>query len=125
MLQNITSLSPGDSLSKIAFDKMGDASKWRELAEFNGQDIFEKLPVGKDLQIPNAQDLQAMAMSQVQQLLGKLPGDLGSIAGDLDLSSIASGQFQEALLGKLAGKLPGKAGELVQQFKIIDWLYGS
>lgn len=125
MLQNVTSLSPGDSLSKIAFDKMGDSSKWRELAEFNGQDIFEQLPIGKDLQIPNAQDLQAMAIAQIQQQLGKLPGDLGSIAGDLDLSSIAGGQFQEALLGKLAGKLPGKAGELIQPRKLIDWLYGS
>lgn len=124
-------INPGDSLAKLAHDQLGDVSKFRELADFNGiEDIFEKLPIGKNLEIPSPDELKQLAMAQVQNLIGGQLGNLGDLSGlassipglagglgDLDLSSIADGQFQNALMRKLG------ISNVNQQIKLIDWLY--
>jgi LysM domain len=129
MFQPSIPFSPGDSLTKLAHDQLGDGSKWRELADFNGiENIFEKIPIGKNLNIPSAAEIQQMAIAQVQNLIGgNLPGGLGAIAGnlgglagglgDLDLSGIGDGKFHTALMRKLGG------GDINQQIKLVDWLY--
>lgn len=131
MFQQALSVGPGDSLAKLAHDKLGDVSKFREMADFNGiENIFEQLPVGKNMQIPSPDDLKQMAMAQVQNLIGSQLGNLGGLGNlasslpglaggldELDLSSVASGQFQNALMRKLG------ISNVNEQIKLIDWLY--
>lgn len=131
MFKNALSFGPGDSLAKLAHDQLGDVSKFRELADFNGiEDIFAQIPVGKNMEIPSPDELKQLAIAQVQNLVGSQLGDLGSLGnlastlpglagglGDLDLSSIADGQFQNALMRKLGIQ------NINQSIKLVDWLF--
>lgn len=63
----------GDSLSKIAFEQLGDPTRFRELAQFNGiGNIFEQIPIGTELKIPSAAELQQLAKSKVAQITGQI-----------------------------------------------------
>ena len=92
-----TTFNPGDTLSKIADQQLGDFTQWRELADFNNLDIFEQINPGVNLQIPDADQLRSLLETQGQQLLNQLP----------DLSSVGASRF----------------GNTLQEIKLIDWLY--
>lgn len=102
--QKAVPINVGDSLSKIAHQQLGDVSKWREIADLNGLDIFKQLPIGSQLKIPSAADLERLATEQLKKVLGD---KLGS---KLDLSAIAQGKFHQI-------------GDINQVIKLIDWLY--
>lgn len=101
--QVIEQLSNGSSIADLAFDRLGDALNFRELADFNDLDIFDNLPIDLPINIPNAQDLQTMAREKVRDALS-------DVAGDLDLSAIAAGR---------AGGV-----DVNQAIKLVDWLFG-
>ena len=46
-------VSPGDTLSLIAWREYHDTSKWRDIAEANGLTSIRDLPPGLELRIPN------------------------------------------------------------------------
>jgi len=102
-IQQVQQLSSGQSIADLAFDRLGDSLNFRELADFNELDIFDDLPIDLPIEIPNPQDLQAMAREKVRDALS-------GVAGDLDLSAIA------------AGRVGGV--DINQAIKLVDFLYG-
>lgn len=102
-MRDIVGISNSDSIADIAFDKLGDATKFRELADFNGLDIFEQIPIGSEIKIPNVADLESLARDRVKQELGKL-------TSSIDLSAIA------------AGRIGGV--DINDAIKLVDFLYG-
>ena len=89
--------NPGDSLGKLADRYLGDVSNWRELADLNNLDIFAPIPQGTVLEIPDADQLRSLLQDQLGQLANELP----------DLSSVAAGRL----------------GGVLEEIKVIDWLY--
>lgn len=56
----------GDTLRKIAKEKLGDASEWQRIAEMNDIENPNSLPVGKRLQIPERSE-QAKSKNEQDQ----------------------------------------------------------
>jgi nucleoid-associated protein YgaU len=54
----------GDSLTSIAHREYGDPTLWRPLAEANGIDDPLRVPIGRHLRIPPADDLRAAALGK-------------------------------------------------------------
>lgn len=104
-LSQIYQLKAGDSLSKLAFEKLGDPSNWRELADLNNLDIFSALPVGQAINIPTTEQLKAMVISAAQAQVTNAVNDLTK---DLDLSGL---------------KIANPFGTLPHQ--LIEWVVGS
>lgn len=55
-------LNAGDALDLISYEKFGTIDYWRELAEENGIDIFDRLPIGQDIKIPTLESVKAKAL---------------------------------------------------------------
>ena len=72
--------SAGTSLVQVAFERYSDVTAWREIADANGLDIFNPLPVGQPLELP------ARSVSQVVTTLGT------TVAQRLDLQNVLEGQ---------------------------------
>jgi hypothetical protein len=101
-IQDIVNFTNADSIADIAFDKLGDVTKFRELADFNGLDIFQQLPIGSEIKIPTPAELESIARE-------KLRSELGKLTSSLDLSKIA------------AGRIGGV--DINEAIKLVDWLY--
>lgn len=71
--QQVT-LGAGDSLTAIAHQQLGDFNQWREIADLNNLDIFQQLPIGDSIRIPNREQLEQMAQERLGQLAGELEG---------------------------------------------------
>lgn len=84
-LSQVYQLKTGDSLSKLAFEKLGDSSNWRELAELNNLDIFKALPIGQTINIPTTEQLKELAINAAQAQVRTAINDLTK---DLDLSGL-------------------------------------
>lgn len=69
-------------LDVIAFDQLGDAGRFREIADLNGIDIFEQITSGKQIQIPNKDELVQIAVGAIGKTLSQY------INEKLDLSKL-------------------------------------
>jgi LysM repeat protein len=104
-LSQVYQLKAGDSLSKLAYEKLGDPSNWRELADLNNLDIFKALPVGQPINIPTTEQLREMVIAAAQTQVTNAVNDLTK---DLDLSGL---------------KVANPFGSLEHQ--LIEWVVGS
>jgi hypothetical protein len=84
-LNTLYTLNSGDSVSTIAHRNLESSGDWRELADFNGIDIFQPLQVGKQIEIPSINQVKQMALSALQAQLNQSVNDLYK---DLDLSGL-------------------------------------
>lgn len=123
----------GETLLSIAQTQLGDASRWREVADANDINPLEQIAAGIDLQIP---ELNAVTR-RVQPVLGKVASGLNSARGVLDKVSSVLGDSATAEINNVLGEaieivetVSGAAqnpesslrqygGEAV---KLIDWL---
>lgn len=131
-------LQTGDTLSAMADRAFGDVTKWREIYEANGADIFGDLPIGKEIKIPTYQEVEAIAVAMSANALNDLKTtatnnqlyrDVDRITGG-ELTKFVDRQFAEAgatitgAIGKLGGLSIGARGLTPGgSFKLIDWLY--
>lgn len=93
-------LKAGGSLAAIAHQYLGDFSKWREIADFNGvENLFSQLPIGTELKLPSVDELRTLAQDAIE-------------GAGRDLASVTQGKFYQDL-----------QGQLNEQIKLIDWLY--
>lgn len=53
------------SLALLAFEEYGDVTSWRDIADANGLEIFDRLPVGDTLQLPQQAQLAAQLAPQL------------------------------------------------------------
>lgn len=131
-------LDTSQTLSTIADRAFGDVTKWRELYEANGADIFGDLPIGKEIKIPTYAEMEAIAVSMSANAINDLKGTVTSNKLYRDVDRITGGvltkfvdkQFAEAgetvkgAIGKLGGLSVGATGVTpTGNFKLIDWLY--
>lgn len=118
ILPNKINVQVGDSLSKIAYEVLGDSSGWRDIATINDIDIFKALEIGQNLTVPNKQtaerrlknlgaesilNVNETVQTRVKEILdsreakiiSKLIGfdnkDREQLLKDLDLSSLSQG----------------------------------
>lgn len=104
-LSQVYQLKAGDSLSKLAYEKLGDPSNWRELADLNNLDIFKALPTGQSINIPTTDQLREMVISAAQAQVTSVVNDLTK---DLDLSGL---------------KKANPFG--TQPWQLVEWVVGS
>ena len=131
-------LDTSQTLSTLADRAFGDVTKWRELDEANGADIFGDLPIGKEVKIPSYAEMEAIAVSMSANAINDLKGTVTSNKLYRDVDRITGGvltkfvdqQFAEAgetvtnAIGKLSGLSIGTKGVTpTGAFKLIDWLY--
>jgi hypothetical protein len=131
-------LDSGETLSTIADRAFGDVTRWRELYEANGADIFGDLPIGKEIKIPTYAELEAIAVSMSANAINDLKGtvtsnklyqDVDRITGGIltkfvDKQFAEAGETVKAAIGKLGGLSIGAKGVTpTGAFKLIDWLY--
>lgn len=83
-------------LDVIAYELFGDPGNFREIAEVNGLDIFEQLPIGEQIEVPTQEEILAKA----KEVIGSNLNDY--IDSKLDLSKLK--QKNEYL------------------FRLIDWI---
>lgn len=76
-------IKAGDSLGNLADEIYGNVGNFREIADRNGIDIFEVLPVGRRLDLPTKDEAKA-AIAKVTQQAARLADQVNG----LDLSSI-------------------------------------
>lgn len=69
----------GDTLAKIARDKLGDLNLWKPLAEYNGIIDPNSLKIGQVIYLPNVAIIRAVQSPQVKPSVS-LPADLDEIA---------------------------------------------
>ncbi len=55
-------LRRGETLQSVAFTRLGDAGAWRSVAELNGVDDPLRLPVGRELLLPDAPERGALGL---------------------------------------------------------------
>ena len=53
------------SLALLAFEEYGDVTAWRDIADANGLEIFDRLPVGDTLQLPQQSQLTQQLAAQL------------------------------------------------------------
>jgi hypothetical protein len=131
-------LDSSETLSTIADRAFGDVTRWRELYEANGADIFGDLPIGKEIKIPTYAELEAIAVSMSANAINDLKGtvtsnklyqDVDRITGGIltkfvDKQFAEAGETVKAAIGKLGGLSIGAKGVTpTGAFKLIDWLY--
>ena len=131
-------LDSSETLSTIADRAFGDVTRWRELYEANGADIFGDLPIGKEIKIPTYAELEAIAVSMSANAINDLKGtvtsnklyrDVDRITGGVltkfvDKQFAEAGETVKAAIGKLGGLSIGAKGVTpAGEFKLIDWLY--
>lgn len=118
-LERAIELAAGSSLPALAQQHLGDYSKWRELAELNGIDIFQALPTGQRLVIPSAEQLQELAQQRLTQLLGQTTGsDASTRLQRLIEQGISAANLPELDLSSL--KTANPYGQYPWQ--IISWI---
>lgn len=134
----------GDSLQSLAQKHLGDASKWRDVANLDSLNPLEALPIGKEINIPTKAEVFKMAAPALQAIgtgLNGEPGQLISNFLDQAQGEIAKAlnviPQAQALLGEINGvlgdvqsvvdrekidELLGDRGYSQQVNRIIDWL---
>lgn len=126
-------INTGDTLANIANEVLGDYSDWRSLAYVNNLDIFDELPVGQNLTIPNKdevtkiidqgvnelQNINSEVQTTVREILNtRAGGTISKILGvdesklleDLDLSSLAQ---------SLSNSIPGSS---TAEWTLLSWV---
>ena len=91
-------VQPGDSFWKIAFTQLGDATRYAELAEFNGMTLGTVIHPGQQLKIPVSDSVQPPLPTpdpQRETVSVKLPvlrrGDAGGAVMSLQALLLANG----------------------------------
>ncbi|AUT00888.1 hypothetical protein CLI64_11035 [Nostoc sp. CENA543] len=129
-------LAKGDSLVKVANKYLGEYSRWREVAQINGIDIFDGLPTGKNLKIPTREELKKLLDKEKAQVLANAEKDvkarLREISNSREIQSIAKtlGVDTEKLIKDLdLSPLSKKLSEQVntddavdEAWQIIGWI---
>ncbi|AFY49011.1 LysM domain-containing protein [Nostoc sp. PCC 7524] len=69
-------IMPGDSLSSIANEILGDASYWREIASTNNIDIFTAIEIGQNITIPSKEVLERRARDAAAKRILNVNQDL-------------------------------------------------
>lgn len=80
----------GDTLPSIAYLEYGDASMWRAVARANDIDDPLRLPAGRDLLLPSAEDLTAGADNGLVDVPDAPPGPLVHAAGRHTLEALGA-----------------------------------
>ena len=90
-------VNAGDSLSLLAAEAYGSVSNFREIADENGIDIFEQLPIGQAINLPSLETVQA----KVKAAQERITGLIDQADNLLDLSGIKSPGTGEGLAHQL------------------------
>jgi hypothetical protein len=123
--------SPEDSLTKIAQQQLGDWRRWREIADLNGSNVLQSLPL-QNLQLPELRSASAIAQPLLSAIAAGRNGG-GNISALLQTAADAAGYSKQAqqALGAANGVLGAVESIGAGQFsnlrsgagvQLVDWL---
>ncbi|ALF55617.1 hypothetical protein ACX27_26695 [Nostoc piscinale CENA21] len=127
-------LKQGDTLVKLANDILDDYRAWREFAQINKIDIFDDLPIGENIRIPDREELKKILDEEQARVIASTEKDvkarLTQIAADREVQSIAKvlGVDTTKLIEDLDLKsiaeanLPRLSNNVDQVWQLISWI---
>ncbi|WP_414579114.1 LysM peptidoglycan-binding domain-containing protein [Anabaena sp. CCY 9402-a] len=129
----IVQLKKGDTLVRVANKYLKTYSQWREIAQINELDIFDDLPVGKNIKIPDREELKKLLDKRQAEILASTQKDvkarLTEIAVSRELRSIAktlgvdtTKLIKDLDLSPLAKKLPNASNSVDEVWNLANWI---
>lgn len=124
----MVAVSPGDTLSKLAQQQLGDWRRWREIADLNGSNVLESLPL-TTLQLPELRSAAAIAQPLLTTIAAGRNG--GGISALVQSAADAAGYSKSAqralaVVNEVRG-IAESVGEGDRRYRragvqLVDWL---
>lgn len=128
-------ISPGDTLSAIASQYLGDSSKWREIAEVAGINPLEDLEIGATINLPDIKTY----IDKTESVLSDISVGLNRVSSMLQKTSEipAIGGYAKAALAQIdkVNGVVSRTGQVLDDValsnsarnysgsvELIDWL---
>lgn len=126
-------LKQGDTLVRLANEYLKEYSRWREFAQLNNIDIFDDLPTGKNIKIPDREELKKIIDAEQARVVASAQKDvkarLNQIAASREVQSITktlgvntTKLIQDLDLSPLSRGLPRLSNNVDQVWQLISWI---
>lgn len=126
-------LKAGDTLSALGDKYLSDYSQWREIAYLNNLNIFDNLPIGKTITLPDREELKKVIDSKQAEVVASANSEIKSVLTEItnsrEVQSIAktlgvdtSQLLKDLDLTPLAKSLPSASGAVDQAWQLIGWV---